>query len=212
MIPTTQSARTAAALLALLTWLTLALRLYLSIADALAKNLDLAPVIIGYCSFFTILSNLLVACVCTRIAFAPDRSSANLEAATAVYIAVVGLGYSLLLRHIWNPQGLEKVADVLLHDLVPLLYVVYWFFFRRERQFLPWSSTLIWLIWPAIYLVYTIIRGSITGIYAYHFLDPAPRGYAHVVLMGSILFLAFVLLGLAAVAVTRLRSSQVRNP
>jgi hypothetical protein len=211
-MPTTAAARTTAALLALLTWLTLALRLYLSIADALAKGLDLSPVIIGYCSFFTILSNFLVACVCTRIAFAPDRSSPNLEAATAVYIAVVGLGYTLLLRHIWNPQGLEKVADVLLHDLVPLLYVFYWFLFRRKRQALPWSSTLIWLIWPAVYLVYTMIRGSITGIYAYHFLDPAPRGYTHVVFMGSILFVAFVILGLAAVAMTRRNSAQVVHP
>jgi hypothetical protein len=211
-MPTTSAARTTAALLALLTWATLALRLYLSIADALAKGLDLAPVIIGYCSFFTILSNLLVACVCTRIAFTPDRSSPNLEAATAVYIAVVGLGYSLLLRHIWNPQGLEKVADVLLHDLVPLLYVVYWVLFRSKRKPLPWTSTLIWLIWPAIYFVYTMIRGALTGIYAYHFLDPAPRGYAHVVIMGSILFVAFVVLGLAAIALTRRNSTQIVIP
>jgi hypothetical protein len=208
-MPITSAARMTAALLALLTWLTLALRLYLSLADALAKGLDLAPVIIGYCSFFTILSNLLIACVCTRIALAPDRSSANLEAATAVYIAVVGLGYSLLLRHIWNPHGLEKVADVLLHDLVPLLYVSYWLLFRRKRQPLPWSSTLIWLIWPGVYFVYIMIRGSVTGIYAYHFLDPAPRGYVHVILMGSILFIAFVVLGLAAVALTRRNSTQI---
>ena len=211
-MPTTPAARTTAALLALLTWATLALRLYLSLADALAKGLDLAPVIIGYCSFFTILSNLLVACVCTRIASTPDRSSPNLEAATAVYIAVVGLGYSLLLRHIWNPQGLERVADVLLHDLVPFLYVVYWLLFRRKRKPLPWSSTLIWLIWPTIYFVYTMVRGSLTGIYAYHFLDPAPRGYAHVVKLGSILFVAFVILGLAAVALTRRNPAQVVHP
>jgi hypothetical protein len=155
-MPTTQAGRAAAILLALLAWLILALRLYLSIANALAKGLDLAPVLIGYCSFFTILSNLLVACVCTWIAFASDRSNSNLEGTAAVHIAVVGLGYALLLRHTWDPQGPEKVADVLLHDLIPLLYVLYWFFFRRKRKPLPWSSAVVWLIWPGIYLTYSM--------------------------------------------------------
>ena len=37
------------------------------------------------------------------------------------YIAIVGITYSLLLRHMWNPQGTQKIADVLLHDVVPVL-------------------------------------------------------------------------------------------
>jgi len=45
------------------------------------------------------------------------------------------------------------------------------------------SSTLIWLIWTAVYFVYTRVRGSLTGIYAYHFLDPRrcrlPAGFHH---------------------------------
>src|SRR5271154_564872 len=206
-MPTTPAARTTAMLLALLAWLTLALRLYLSIADALAKGLDLTPVLIGYCSFFTILSNLLVACVCTWIAFAPDRSNSNLEAAAAVYIAVVGLGYTLLLRHIWYPQGPEKVADVLLHDLIPLLYVLYWFLFRRKRKPLPWSSALVWLIWPGIYLIYSMIRGARIGTYSYPFLDPGHLGYSHVLIMVLVLMAAFVILGVTTITLTRRRSA-----
>jgi hypothetical protein len=205
-MPTTQADRATAMLLALLAWFTLALRLYLSIANALAKDLDLAPVLIGYCSFFTILSNLLVACVCTWIAFAPDRSNSNLEAA-AVYIAVVGLGYTLLLHHTWDPQGPEKVADVLLHDLIPLFYVLYWFFFRRKRKPLPWSSTLVWLIWPAIYLIYSMIRGARIGTYSYPFLDPGNLGYSHVLIMVLVLIAAFVILGVTTITLTRRRST-----
>jgi hypothetical protein len=48
-----------------------------------------------------------------------------------------------------------------------------------------------------------MIRGSITGIYSYHFLDPGHLGYSHVFLMITVLFIAFVLLGLAAIALTR---------
>jgi hypothetical protein len=204
---TTQAARITAMLLALLAWFTLALRLYLSIADALAKGLDLAPVLIGYCSFFTILSNLLVACVCTWIAFAPDRSNSNLEAAAAVYIAVVGLGYTLLLRHTWDPQGAEKVADVLLHDLIPLLYVLYWFLFRRKRKPLPWRSALVWLIWPGIYLIYSMIRGAKIGTYSYPFLDPGNLGYSQVLITVLGLMAAFVILGVTTITLTRRRSA-----
>lgn len=206
-MPKTQVARIAAMLLALLAWFTLALRLYLSIADALAKGLDLTPVLIGYCSFFTILSNLLVACVCTWIAFAPDRSNSNLEAAAAVYIAVVGLGYTVLLRHIWDPEGAEKVADVLLHDLIPLLYVLYWFFFRRKREPLLWSSALVWLIWPGIYLIYSMIRGARIGTYSYPFLDPDNLGYRQVLITVLGLMAAFVILGVTMITLTRRRST-----
>jgi hypothetical protein len=205
-MPTSPTARITAAFLALLGWAALALQLYLLVADAVDRGLGLTPVLISFFSFFTILSNLLVALVLTRIARAPTWPSFNLQAASAVYIAFVGLAYSVLLRHIWDPQGLQKLADVLLHDAIPLLYVIYWFLFCRRRKPLRWNSALIWLIWPAIYLVYVMVRGSITGLYPYHFLDPGHLGYLHVVIMVVVLFAAFVILGLAAIALTRRRA------
>jgi len=36
-------------------------------------------------------------------------------------MTMVGAGYTLLLRHLWNPQGAQKLADILLHDVVPVL-------------------------------------------------------------------------------------------
>jgi hypothetical protein len=65
-----------------------------------------------------------------------------------VYIAIVGIVYSLLLRHIWNPQGWQIVADVLLHDLIPLLYVAYWVIFVRKSSLL-WKHAVWWLAYPA---------------------------------------------------------------
>ena len=42
--------------------------------------------------------------------------------AVAVYIFAVGLVYSLLLSALWHPVGWALVADVALHDLMPILY------------------------------------------------------------------------------------------
>jgi hypothetical protein len=75
-----------------------------------------------------------------------------------------------------------------------------------QTKAFPWGSTLIWLIWPAVYLVYVMVRGSITGLYPYPFLDPGHLGYSHVVIMVAVLFIAFFVLGLAAVALTRRRA------
>jgi hypothetical protein len=34
-------------------------------------------------------------------------------------ILVVGIGYHALLREIWDPRGAQRVADVVLHYVVP---------------------------------------------------------------------------------------------
>jgi hypothetical protein len=47
------------------------------------------------------------------------------QSGAAIYIAIVGIVYSFALRHIWDPQGLQKIADMLLHDSLPVLYVAF---------------------------------------------------------------------------------------
>jgi hypothetical protein len=85
--------------------------------------------VIAYFSFYTILTNLIVAVGLTcSLLLADSRcgsffSSPVLVSGTALYTAIVGALYSFLLRHLWNPEGSQKLADVLLHDVVPLAYV-----------------------------------------------------------------------------------------
>ena len=52
----------------------------------------------------------------------------------AAYIAIVGIIYRLLLRQLWNPQGMQWVADVILHDVIPVGYVLYWLLFAPGRN------------------------------------------------------------------------------
>ena len=203
-MPHTQAARTSAALLALLTWAALSLQLYLSLSAHLPN------VAVNFLSFFTVLSNLLVAAVLTATALTRTSTppSPSFQTATAVYIAVVGLGYSLLLRHLVDLNGPHQLADSLLHDVIPVLYILLWLAFVRPRAPLPWSAAQIWLLWPAIYLTYTLVRGSRTGWYPYPFLNADTLGYPRVFAMVAALFLAFFGLGLAAVALTRRASPQ----
>ena len=199
--------RPLAAVLALLTWAALALQFYLS------ATTHLPNLLVNFFSFFTILTNLLVAAVCTGLALRTrPHPTPGLQAATAVYITVVGLGYTLLLRHIWNPQGLQKLADTLLHDAVPILYVLLWLTLLRPRARLPWRAAATWLLWPAIYLIYSLVRGALTGWYPYPFLDPRTLGYPRVALVVAICFAVAFALSLATIALTRHTPGTPRHP
>jgi hypothetical protein len=106
------------------------------------------------------------------------------------------------LRHIWNPQGWQKIADVLLHDLIPLLYVAYWVVFVAKRS-LRWKDALWWLIYPAAYFAYTLLRGVTTRWYPYPFLDVQVLGYARVSINAVLLLAAFLVAGLILIAIGR---------
>jgi hypothetical protein len=97
--------------------------------------------------FFTILTNLLIAVGTTFTFFTPKSpagqffSRPEIQTDTAIYIAVVGIVYSLVLPELWNPEGVQRLADLMLHDLVPLLYVACWFIFVPKSG-LRWKHAL----------------------------------------------------------------------
>jgi hypothetical protein len=188
-----------AAAIALLGWYALLLQLYVVIVTARATGTSITTAVANHFSFFTILTNLLVALLLTlSLKKTPSRISAfagrpTVQSAAAVYIAIVGIVYALALRNLWAPEGLQKIADVLLHDAIPVLYVVYWLIFvRKGKNNLPLSHLPEWLVYPALYLVYSLFRGAVTGIYLYPFIDVGELGYARVALNALVLLFAFL--------------------
>jgi hypothetical protein len=199
-----------ATITAALAWFALALQCYLTVALSIANGKTLIAGVIVFVSYFTILTNLLVAVVLSFSLWAPGTrwgawfSRPTVQSGTAVYIAIVGIVYSLLLRHIWDPQGWQKLADVLLHDLIPLLYVAYWVVFVPKNS-LRWKDALWWLTYPAAYFAYTLRRGAASGWYPYSFLDAQALGYSRVAANAVMLLAAFLLTGLLFVAIARWR-------
>ena len=55
------------------------------------------------------------------------------------------------------------------------------------------SRAVWWLVYPLIYLAYSLIRGAAVGWYPYPFLDPAIKGY------GNVAWVTFVILVFALV-------------
>ena len=186
--------------LAVIAWGGVLLQLWLSLRLAHANGMSVVAGVWVYLGYFTVLTNIFVALQVSVQTFAvsnPIRqffASAQTLACAATGIAVVGLGYHLLLRHIWNPQGLQWLADTLLHYVVPVAYCLYWLLALPKAR-LPWWSPLAWCIYPVAYFAYALVRGVMMGTYPYPFIDVAAIGYGQTFLNALGLLVVFVLVG-----------------
>ena len=124
----------------------------------------------------------------------------------AASIAVVGIAYALLLQHLWDPQGLQLVADVLLHNVMPVLFIVYWWV-AVPRGDVRWTHISRWMLYPVIYFAYAMIRGAVSGIYPYYFIDASALGYTRALGNAVGILVAFVAVAVLLVAVGRFKSA-----
>ena len=197
-------------LVALVAWLGVLLQLVLSLQLAVANGKSVVDGLVVYLGYFTVLTNLLVAISLSWSLVSPHSAPGRwfqrpgVASAIAVSISIVGLAYHLLLRHIWNPQGLQWLADVTLHYAVPLLCLVHWWFAVSPAR-MPWHAPLAWAAWPLAYLAYALLRGAGLQSYPYPFIDVAVLGYAQTLLNSAGLLLVFLLLGCVLVAIGRAR-------
>lgn len=203
-------------LLAIVCWLALGGQLFLLIHNSPGNGLSVAGAIGRFFHFFTILSNLLVASSITLPLLAPRSRSAIffrqpwVVAAITLYILVVGLVYNVVLRSTWSPQGLQKLIDEALHVIVPLLYFVYWLLFVPRGR-LTLIHPLKWLIFPACYLVYVLLRGYWEGFYPYPFVDVQQLGYFDVLRNCLGLLLVFLLLGYLLFGLDKMRANSLNR-
>jgi len=167
------------------------------------RTASVPETIIRFFSFFTILTNCLVAVAFgSRAKWNSFFSKPSVFTAVTVYIFVVGLVYNVILRWQWNPQGWEKLADELLHTVIPLYVLLFWWLFV-SAQSLKWKDVLPWLWYPLIYCAYTLIRGSFADFYPYPFMDVLKLGYNTVLMNSVYVTLAFLAVSFLLVAVGR---------
>lgn len=164
-----------------------------------------------FVGYFTILGNIFAAVVALAMALAPGRALAGprVRLAAAVAIVLIGIVYSLLLRHVWNPTGWQAVADHALHDVMPPLFLLAWAMMPHGR--LGFRDALWAMVPPLAYLAYAMARGAHDGWYAYWFLDPAKLGPERMALNAVALAAGFYAAGLLLVALDRALSRRLKD-
>jgi hypothetical protein len=196
------------AVAAVLGWAGLSIQLYLIFYSRWTLAASLLGGLLSFFSYFTVLTNTLVATVLT-CEWTSRESAARrwflqpwVSSGIAVSIAVVGLAYSLLLRHLWHPEGWQLLADELMHDVMPLLFLAYWGFCVPKGT-LRVRHIGRWVIYPLVYFAYSLLRGHELAVYPYPFIDVDKLGYPQVFVNAAGLLAGFVLIALGLIGLDR---------
>lgn len=162
--------------------------------------------IVNFFSFFTIISNVFVSIVFVMSALRlaqgkrPSPTDDILRGASVLYMAITGVVYAILLSGIDVDLSLQWV-NLQLHYIMPIVVVLDWLY-QPQLSKLTVKRIVPWLLFPLIYLVYTLVRGPIVNWYPYPFLDPANvGGYVGVAayclgILGALFVVSFLLMKL----------------
>lgn len=196
------------ATVAVVGWFGLALQLVLLIINMGAKGAAPAEAVWRFFAYFTLLTNILVAVSLTARAVAPASPAGRFfahpvaEAAVLMPILLVFVIYVTVLQGLWQPQGAQLLADLILHYFVPLAFLAYWLLFVPHGGLAP-QNIAAWLIYPLAYGPYALGRGALDGFYPYPFIDVPALGYPRVLLNIALLVAAFAVAGLLLIAADR---------
>jgi hypothetical protein len=147
-----------------------------------------------YFAYFTILTNVFVTAVLARAALLGGDGALNaprIELTAVTSILFVCIVYNLLLASRWDPQGWQKLADMLLHNVTPAMVALYWVLRPHGRVAL--KDALFAALWPLAYAAYGLTRGAFDGYYPYFFMDPTALAIPQLALNLAGLSLAFVI-------------------
>ncbi len=202
-------------LFAVIGWAALALQYGLMITG----NPGISPteLTLNFFSFFTILTNLLVAAALTLPVIAAGTrfgrwtGSESVRAGVTLYAVVVGLVYHVLLHATWNPQGWSLLANILLHYVMPAAILLDWLVFTPRGR-LRWIDAARWLAFPLTYGGWTLLHGAVSGWYPYWFIDAGQLGLGRTLLNFGGLLVFFGLVGLIVVAIDRTLGRRDRTP
>ena len=114
---------------------------------------------------------------------------------------------AILFAHYWIFAGWENFVgspwrSKIVHGFIPVLVLVFWICFADKRE-LTWRSPLAWTAFAITYTIYALIRGAISGEYAYDVGNVDHLGYLKVFGLIGLTTLLSVLLGYALLFLSR---------
>jgi len=191
-----KAARTAAGFISLIAWTGLVIQLRATFGQTGSVFQSLWTILL----YFTVLTNFLVAIVMAGIALGIRAfRSATLLGGSTLAIILVGVTYSLLLHGLLHLSGGAKLANIIMHYVVPVFVPLYWLVFSPKGE-LKRRDPLLWSIFPLAYLPYALVRGAIEKKYPYPFIDVAKLGWPDTLLNATAIAIGFLVAAFAMLA------------
>jgi apolipoprotein N-acyltransferase len=169
--------------------------------------------VLDFLSYFTVLSNILVAVVMAMLWRDPQRNGLVfriLRMDALLMITVTGLIYWGVLAGGVELQGLEHVTNIVEHTLVPIAAVAVFLVFGPRGQFRV-STVFAALILPISWALVTLVRGAVITAYPYGFMDVARYGYGSVLVSIAGVAVFGVIIGFVFLGIDRLLSRSVET-
>lgn len=160
-----------------------------------SQPVPLSTRFLRFFSYFTVESNLFVLMTSLTLAWNPTcdgRLWRVLRLDALLGIAVTGVVFVTVLSGLVQHSGVGTWVNAGFHYLSPVLTLVGWCLFGPRPRIDGRTLTLAF-VWPVAWLVYTLIRGGVTGWYPYPFLNAQVLGYPRVALN-----IAFIMAGAGA--------------
>ncbi|HWU79232.1 MAG TPA: Pr6Pr family membrane protein [Caulobacter sp.] len=171
---------------------------------------------VEFFSYFTVLSNMLAAAALVAPLVAPSTTrpfgrfavwaeQSGPRAAIATYLTITAVVYHLLLAGLWKLEGLRLVSNAILHTVTPAAFLID-LALRGGRGEARWIAAAKAMAFPALFGLWTLVHGALSGFYPYPFMNVGKRGYPAVVLTMVEMSLAFAAVALVFVALSRVRA------
>lgn len=141
-----------------------------------ARGLDSSSFsLANYFSYFTVLSNVLTVLM-LAVGGAADPQGERWQlfrGGVTLYMVITGIIYAVLLAGI-DVGVADPWTNNVVHRIMPVVILIDWIVVPPRKK-ISEAQSLIWLVFPFVYGVYSLIRGPIVDWYPYPFLDPYYR-------------------------------------
>lgn len=143
----------------------------------------------NFFSYFTIQSNIFAFAIllASTVAVASNKKTTILNllrGAATIYMVITGIVFAVLLAGV---EGSILTAapwdNIVLHYIMPVVLLVDWLVDKPNKS-IAFKNSLVWLIYPVTYVIYSLTRGHFVDWYPYPFLDPSSNGYGGVLVTG----------------------------
>ncbi|OCG26047.1 hypothetical protein A9G11_01610 [Gilliamella sp. wkB108] len=156
--------------------------------------------LVFYYSFFTVLSNFMLALSCLWLVFKPNCNRFSFKVIRLnglVGVIITALVYNFILRAIHRPpNAILTFTNESLHVVLPILGILSWLIWGPFRR-INFNVIIGSLLSMLTYGVYIFVRGYFTNQYPYPFINVTRIGYPKALLAVSMvvgLFLGLVFL------------------
>lgn len=203
-----EAARRAQLFVAIFAGTALSLRLGLTIFDpGPGQDPSLLVRLERFVSYFTIQSNFAIFAMAIAVLRSPNLGTPwmrSMRLASLFGITVTSIVYVVVLAGDIDNSGLAQLANWMLHYVGPPLAVGLWLIYG------PWPLMTVAdipraMIWPGLWIAYTLVHGAITGWYPYPFIDVVAKGYGAVAVNIVAVTLFALLLSLLYIGLNRWR-------